>query len=73
RGSSVGHDTITDFSAGAGFEDRIEIDAFDAFDDILTALSQNGTDAVITIDANNSITLSNVLTTDFHQDDFRFV
>ncbi|MBA3613933.1 MAG: hypothetical protein H0W49_13695, partial [Nitrospirales bacterium] len=48
-------------------------DAFDAFDDILVALSQNGTDTVITIDANNSITLENVLTTDLHQDDFRFV
>ncbi|MDR4494805.1 MAG: hypothetical protein R3B74_10320 [Nitrospirales bacterium] len=69
----MGHDRITDFNAGAGFGDRIEIDTLDDFDDILTALSQNGTDAVITIDANNSITLENVLTTDLHQDDFRFV
>ncbi|MEX2490603.1 MAG: calcium-binding protein [Nitrospirales bacterium] len=73
RGTAVGHDRITDFNGGAGFDDRIEIDTLDSFDDILAALAQNGTDAVITIDANNSITLENVLTTDLHQDDFRFV
>ena len=73
RGTSVGHDRITDFHAGAGFGDRIETDAFDSFNEILAALSQNGADAVITINANNSITLENVLTSDLHQDDFRFV
>jgi Ca2+-binding RTX toxin-like protein len=73
RGSSLGHDTITDFSAGAGFDDHIELDAFSTFDDVVAALTDNGTDATITIDANNSITFINVLASDFHQDDFHFV
>jgi Ca2+-binding RTX toxin-like protein len=73
RASNFGHDTITDFSAGAGFDDHLELDGFATFNDVVAALTDNGTDATITIDANNSITLTNVLAGDLHQDDFHFV
>jgi Ca2+-binding RTX toxin-like protein len=73
RASNFGHDTITDFSAGAGFDDHLELDGFATFNDVVAALTDNGTDAMIAIDANNSITLTNVLAGDLHQDDFHFV
>lgn len=73
RGLAVGHNTISDFHAGVGLEDRIEIDTIPSFDELLEAISQNGPDTIISIDANNSITLEHVLATDLHQDDFRFV
>lgn len=68
-----GHDTITDFTAGAGTIDVIDTDAFDDFASVLAAATQVGADTLITLDAANSILLKNVVASNLHQDDFRFV
>jgi hypothetical protein len=39
----------------------------------MAATTQAGSDAVIAVDASNSITLQNVVAANLHQDDFRFV
>jgi Ca2+-binding RTX toxin-like protein len=69
-----GKDTIEDFAAGAGSDDLIEIanSIFADFDAILAAASQVGTDTVIAVNAENSITLKNVAKSALHQDDFQF-
>lgn len=69
-----GRDTIEDFAAGAGAGDLIEIASsiFADFDSLLAAASQTGADTVITVDAENSITLKNVAKSALHQDDFQF-
>lgn len=72
----MGNNTITDFQAGMGSDDVIEIqgmDAFDTYGKVMAAAVNNGTHTTITIDANNSITLQGVVVADFHQDDFNFV
>jgi len=68
------HDTVTDFTAGIGNGDVIDVstDLFADFASILAAASQVGDDTIITYDAGNSITLKNVTLTSLHQDDFRF-
>lgn len=70
-----GHDTLTDFSAGAGSQDLIEFgtDQFADFAAVLVAAADDGTDTTITIDAETSIILKSVLVADLHQDDFQFV
>ena len=70
-----GLDTITDFQAGAGSVDVLELanSLFTDFEDVLASAAQVGSDTVITYDADNSITLKNVAMTSLHQDDFRFV
>ncbi|MGO8600312.1 calcium-binding protein [Rhizobium ruizarguesonis] len=68
-----GNDTVTDFSAGAGIGDVLDIsnDIFADFASVLAAATQVGADTVITHDA-ASIILKNVALTSLHQDDFRF-
>ena len=70
-----GADVINGFTAGATSDDVIFISgfgaAFDEFADILANASDDGTDTTITVGA-GSITLSNVLVADLHQDDFLF-
>ena len=39
----------------------------------LAAASSSGSDTIITIDANTTITLQNVLLSNLHEDDFRLV
>ncbi len=71
-----GNDEIKDFSAGAGSDDVIELQGmsdFDTYAEVLAAAADDGTDTVITLDADNSITLEGVVVADLHQDDFRFV
>jgi Ca2+-binding RTX toxin-like protein len=72
--SVFGHDTIKDFKAGAGTPDVIDIDdlAFADFNAVLAASTQVGDDVVITLNADNDITLNNVHLADLHQDDFTF-
>jgi serralysin len=69
------HDTISDFVAGAGPGDVIKIDdvIFADFAAVLAASTQVGSDVVIIKDANNSITLQNVLLANLNADDFAFV
>ncbi|MDR6671029.1 calcium-binding protein, partial [Rhizobium sp. 1399] len=72
--AGFGKDTVTDFAAGAGSLDVLDIgnDLFADFAFVLAAATQVGADTVITHDANTSITLKNVALTSLHQDDFRF-
>ncbi|MEH6633281.1 MAG: hypothetical protein V7776_20900 [Halopseudomonas aestusnigri] len=71
---NLGNDTITDFVAGAGSEDSIRIEGLNisTFDDVLEQAEQVGDDTVISIDAENSITLMDVNIADLHVDDFLF-
>ena len=73
--SGFGLDTLTDFTAGAGSQDVIQLDqdVFADFASVLAAASQVGSDTLITYDAANVLTLKNVAMTSLHQDDFRFM
>jgi Ca2+-binding RTX toxin-like protein len=73
--ADFGKDSITDFQAGAGSLDVIELanSLFTDFEDVLASAAQVGNDTLITYDAQNTITLKNVALTSLHQDDFRFV
>ena len=70
-----GHDTITDFAAGAATGDRIELDhqVYANFNSVLAASHQLGNDVVISADGLDSITLTNMHIADLHQNDFVFV
>ena len=71
-----GNDTITDFTAGpnSGPHDLIAMDntIFADFDAVMTASTQVGASTVITVDAQNTITLANVSLGSLHHDDFAF-
>lgn len=64
-----GHDTVTDFVPG---QDVIKFDAsfFDDFAALLTHTTQVGADAVITVDADQSVTLTGVSVASLHASDF---
>ena len=68
-----GNDTITDFEAGATGPDIIDVSAYGitGTGDFLS-LTDDGTNTLIQIDANNSITLLDVLVADLDNDDFVF-
>jgi Ca2+-binding RTX toxin-like protein len=72
--AGFGKDTVTDFVAGAGSLDVLDIvtDLFADFASVLASATQVGADTVITHDVNTSITLKNVALTSLHHDDFRF-
>ena len=69
-GPGFGHDVVTDY----GHADRIEFDGgvFHNFHQVLAASQQVGHDTVITVDANNSITLLGVNLHSLHASDFDF-
>lgn len=71
----TGHDTITDFSAGASSDDQLQFETamFTDMAAVLAAASDDGADTTITIDANTSVKLVNVLVANLHQDDVLFV
>ncbi len=73
--TDFGHDTVSDFDAGAGSEDIIEFstDLFADYAAVLSAAADNNGDTVITVDTDNSITLSSVSVSALHVDDFQFV
>ncbi|SFK46220.1 FG-GAP repeat-containing protein [Pseudovibrio ascidiaceicola] len=73
--SGFGQATLVDFEVGEGSNDVIEFDQamFSDFDAVIAAASENGADTVITLDADNSVTLKNVSLADLHADDFQFV
>lgn len=66
-----GKDVITDFTSN----DRIQLDIelFDSFLSVMAASHQVGADTVITLNANNTITLQNVQLTSLHANEFLFV
>ncbi|MGH0002216.1 VCBS domain-containing protein [Pseudovibrio ascidiaceicola] len=74
-GSEFGNDTITDFEAGAGSDDIIRFDSetFADFDAVIAAASDEGSNVVISLDDDNSVTLNNVSKSELHADDFQFV
>ena len=70
-------DIITDFTAGAGTPDRIDVRAFGAagihaIGDVLAHATQVGADTVIDFGGGDTITLQNVTKTDLSADDFLF-
>ena len=72
-----GDDTVTDFTAGAGTDDRLDVFEFGFTDlaDLLGAADDgNGAnpDTVISLDADDSVTLIGVQKADLHDDDFLF-
>ncbi|QOZ27723.1 calcium-binding protein [Bradyrhizobium sp. CCBAU 51753] len=72
-----GPDTVTDFVAGAGTDDRIDLRPFASlgFHELATVLplaAQVGADTVINFGGGNTLTLLNVLKTDLSEDDFVF-
>ncbi|MBO6784328.1 MAG: tandem-95 repeat protein, partial [Alphaproteobacteria bacterium] len=72
-----GDDTVADFQAGAGTDDRIDVGdfGFADFADLLAAADDgNGAnaDTVIALDSDDSVTLIGVRIADLHEDDFLF-
>ncbi|GLK75510.1 hypothetical protein GCM10008171_07640 [Methylopila jiangsuensis] len=73
--NTSGHDTITDFVAGPAKGDVISLlssTGLDSFADVLAATHDVGGNAVITINANTSITLLGVTEASLHANDFLF-
>ena len=71
-----GADTITDFAAGAGFGDVIDLRAFDSFtdlDDVRGSARQVGNDTIIDFAPGGSFRLSGVSIDDLNSDDFLFL
>ena len=69
-GDGFGKDVITDLRS----DDRILFNdgLFDDFQDVLAASQQVGRNVVITVDADNTITLENVRLNNLHANDFLF-
>jgi serralysin len=71
-----GADIYTDFAAGAGTDDAIELSgfgtAFDEYAEVLAAASQQDANVVIDFGTGDVITLLNTNLADLHQDDFLF-
>ncbi|MFS8144428.1 calcium-binding protein, partial [Rhizobium sp. BR 249] len=69
-----GHDTITNFVATGSAHDMIRIDhsIFADWASLLAASGQSGDDTIVTADADNTITLKNVLLSSLHSGDFLF-
>ena len=69
-----GNDTVTDFVAGAGTDDRLDFSdhsILNGYATVMAAASQQGADTVIDI-GSDRIKLIGVTRTDLHQDDFVF-
>ena len=73
--AGFGLDSITDFAAGAGIGDVIQVDTslFANFAAITSHAQQVGANTVITLDAGNAITLNNVTLSNLNANDFLFV
>ena len=67
-----GNDTITDFTAGAGTDDVIEISAFGfaTFAAVLAVATDDGVDTLIQFDADDSVTLLGVQVANLDASDF---
>ena len=74
-GASFGHDTVTDFTATGAGHDRILLlsSMFADFAAVQSHLTQSGSDVVISDGLGDTLTLSNLLTTDLSAGDFTFV
>jgi Ca2+-binding RTX toxin-like protein len=71
--AGLGIDTITDFSAGAGLGDRINVSSvFASFAAVTAAATQAGGNTTITASAGNQIILAGVTIAQLNADDFVF-
>ena len=70
------HDRITDFIAGAGTDDVIELIGFgvdfDTFQEVFDAATQQGDDLLIDLGDGDALTLLDTDKGDLHEDDFLF-
>jgi len=73
--AGFGRDTITDFQGGSGVGDVLEFSTsmFASWSALLAKTRQAGADTVITLTANDTVTLKNFSLPTFNQDDARFV
>lgn len=74
--ANSGNDVITDFVAGAGSDDVIELQSISGLSDfasVLLAASDDGTNTTIDLGSGNSIKLEGVSESELHADDFKFV
>ncbi|MGV3633321.1 MAG: calcium-binding protein, partial [Pseudorhodoplanes sp.] len=73
-GSGFGHDRITDFAVKGTMQDIIQFDSavFADFASVMAKASQVGKAVVITVDANNSLTLDKVTLASLNAGDFLF-
>ena len=71
-GQGDGGDTVDDFTAGSATDDTLDISAFSFADlnAVLAVTTTTGTNSVIQLDADDSITLLGVRSSDLHDDDF---
>ena len=69
-----GDDTITDFTAGIGTDDKIDVSDFglNNLADLLASSNDVGSNTVINLDGNDSLTLIGVQEFQLHEDDFLF-
>jgi VCBS repeat-containing protein len=68
-----GDDTVVDFNAGAGTDDQLDVSDFFANPVLaIAAATQVGSDVVIALDTDDSVTLLDVALSDLHSDDFNF-
>ena len=73
--NGVGDDRITDFAAGAGSADWIDLSGnslLNGFADVLSHAVQSGLDTLIDLGGGDLLTLAGVTRTALHQDDFVF-
>ena len=68
-----GRDTITDFTTLQDVTDLTHVTSLHTFADVQSHAAQVGSDTVITIDANNTITLTGVQLSSLHPQDFLLV
>ena len=75
KGANFGNDVITDFWARGFSHDFIQFNraVFDSFAQVQSHTAQVGSNTVITVDANNSVTLTGVALSDLNSSDFKFV
>ncbi len=72
--NGAGDDTVNDFAAGAGSDDKLDIQAFGFanFAAVQAAATDVGANVLIQLDADDSVTLIGVQSANLHQDDFLF-
>jgi 3',5'-cyclic AMP phosphodiesterase CpdA/Ca2+-binding RTX toxin-like protein len=72
--AGFGKDTIKDFALTDSSSDVIEFstDLFAAFSEVMSHATQSGSDVLITVDADTTLTLANVKLAALTTDDFRF-
>jgi Ca2+-binding RTX toxin-like protein len=73
--ADFGHDRITDFTITGTAQDFIAFDqaVFADFTAVMAAAAQNGANVVITLDADNSLTLNNIQLAALTAGDFQFI